>query len=79
MSILSPRFEMDKKRQRTRTMFGLPPDKWYDVQDEDGVWRVGFCEKTEQQYKIISLDGFHPSHTAVTSLINSITAVIRER
>lgn len=43
MSLLSPRFELAQKRPRQRTMFALPPDKWYDVQDEDGVWRVGYC------------------------------------
>ena len=42
-----------------------PPEQWYDVQDEDGHWRVGFCEKHEANYKLISLDGFHPCHNAV--------------
>ena len=40
-------------------------EQWYDVLDEEGVWRIGFCEKNYNEYKRIALDGFHPSHTAV--------------
>mgnify|MGYP003491640182 CR=1 FL=1 len=42
-----------------------PPEQWYDVQDEDGHWRVGFCEKNDGKNKLISLDGFHPNRNAV--------------
>jgi hypothetical protein len=48
-----------------RTNNSLLPEQWYDVQDEDGNWRVGYCEKYEANYKLISLDGFHPCHNAV--------------
>lgn len=41
-------------------------DKWYDVQDEDGVWRVGECFFEDKQgTKTIGFDGFHPNYTTV--------------
>jgi hypothetical protein len=73
LSPRSPRVDVDRKKPRNRA---LPPEQWYDVQDEEGNWRVGFCEKADLNYKVVSLDGFHPSHTAVPLFIISTTAII---
>ena len=41
-------------------------DKWYDVQDEEGVWRVGECLYQDAQgMKNINMDGFAPRFNAV--------------
>ena len=53
--------ERKKKRENKQEGAGT----WYDVQDENGIWRVGLCERKEPLYKVISLDGYHPSHTSV--------------
>ena len=41
-------------------------DRWYDVQDEDGVWRVGECFFEDKLgTKTIAFDGFHPNYSTV--------------
>lgn len=43
-------------------------DKWFDVQDEEGVWRVGECLYQDAKgMKNIAIDGFSPSFNAVTT------------
>lgn len=42
-------------------------EKYFDVQDEEGVWRVGICYFIDQtDTKTIGLDGFHPNFTTVS-------------
>ena len=53
-------------------------EKWYDVQDEEGIWRVGFClSETLDDLKLISLDGFHPNFNSVQGPGYSFIANIR--
>lgn len=41
-------------------------EKWFDVEDEEGIWRVGFCLSEDAQgTKNIALDGFHPNYHTV--------------
>lgn len=36
--------EMKDMNLRKRNNTAMPvAEQWYDVQDENGVWRVGFC------------------------------------
>lgn len=40
--------------------------RWYDVEDEEGVWRIGECLVEDQLgTKVISFDGFHPNFNTV--------------
>lgn len=53
-------------------------EKWYDVQDEDGVWRVGECFFEDKVgTKTIAFDGFHPNYTTVIFIAFRLTVSIR--
>lgn len=41
MNLVSPREILERKR--SRTIIPLANEQWYDVQDENGKWRVGYC------------------------------------
>lgn len=58
--------EGGERRKRAATIMPSA-EQWYDVQDDNGTWRVGFCEKNDPKFKLISLDGFHPNHSSVTN------------
>ena len=41
-------------------------EKWFDVEDEEGTWRIGYCLSEDRNgTKNISLDGFHPNYNTV--------------
>lgn len=46
-------------------------DNWFDVQDEDGIWRVGYKIQNNTLIRLISLDGFHPARNTVILWIKS--------
>jgi len=45
--MLSPREQLHHRRVLSRAMIVAPQEQWYDVQDEDGKWRVGYSEKQD--------------------------------
>ncbi len=73
MILTSPRG--DRMKSKIRNLYPPPPEQWYDVQDEDGVWKVGYCERSDQKFKVISLDGYHPCHNAVSRVLSSASAI----
>jgi hypothetical protein len=55
-------------------------DHWFDVQDEEGVWRVGYLLKDNSKAKLICLDGFHPTHNTVKNInIFSFSVITQKR
>jgi hypothetical protein len=44
--MLSPREHLQQRRL-TKGLSNALQEQWYDVQDEDGKWRVGYCEKQD--------------------------------